>query len=441
MKAHPRPGEFRLDPAFIRPAYDGLGFTAVPGSIAGLLARGQGWPSASGDWPSTSAIELAPQVEVTSAAFAGLPHNYRKVVVILVDGFGWRYFEQFAGSNAALRRFQDHGTVTRLTSQFPSTTAAHITCLHSGLEVGQSGIYEWQYYEPQVDAIIIPLLYSFAGTKESEQLKAADIDPALILPDRTLYRELSEIGVTSTVFQHKEYTPSTYSDHLYRGATQMGYRTLPEALVNLRAAIRWVQSPAYFVLYFDRIDAMAHVYGPASPQVEAEIDAFLIALERLFLSQVKGDGDTLVLVTADHGETEVDPATTIYLNTSPAFRGIERYLKTDRLGRPLVPAGAPRDLFLYVHDEMVEEAQDFLARRLAGRAVVYRTADLIASGFFGAQPPAEPFLRRAGNLVILPYRGESVWWYEKGRFEQTYYGYHGGLTPDEMEIPLLAYAA
>lgn len=427
MEAHPCADAFHLDPAFVRPAYDSLGFTAVPGSIAGLLDRGP--------------VKLAPQV------LAGLPHRYRKVAVILVDGFGWRFFEKFAGSYPALRRFQDHGTVTRLTSQFPSTTAAHITCLHSGLEVGQSGIYEWQYYEPGVEAasaalaIIIPLLYSFAGTKDREQLKAAGIDPALILPDRTLYRELSRLGVTSTVFQHKEYAPSTYSDHLYRGATQMSYHTLPEALVNLRTAILRSQPPAYFVLYFDRIDALAHVYGPASPQLEAEVDAFLVTLERLFLSQIAGDGETLVLVTADHGEIEVDPATTIYLNANPAFSGIERYLKTDRLGRPLVPAGAPRDFFLYVHDEMLEEAQDFLARRLAGRAVVYRTADLIASGFFGAQPPAEPFLRRAGNLVILPYRGESVWWYEKGRFEQTYYGYHGGLTPDEMEIPLLAYAA
>jgi hypothetical protein len=42
-----------------------------------------------------------------------------------------------------------------------------------------------------------------------------------------------------------------------------------------------------------------------------------------------------------------------------------------------------------------------------------------------------------GNLVVLAYRHESVWWYEKGKFEQHYYGHHGGLTPQEMEIPLL----
>jgi hypothetical protein len=49
-------------------------------------------------------------------------------------------------------------------------------------------------------------------------------------------------------------------------------------------------------------------------------------------------------------------------------------------------------------------------------------------------------MSRVGNLVILPYDGETVWWYDPGRFEQKFYGHHGGLTPGEMEIPLLMYA-
>lgn len=43
-----------------------------------------------------------------------------------------------------------------------------------------------------------------------------------------------------------------------------------------------------------------------------------------------------------------------------------------------------------------------------------------------------------GDLVILSYKGESVWWYERGRYEQGYYGHHGGLTREEMETVLLA---
>jgi len=39
----------------------------------------------------------------------------------------------------------------------------------------------------------------------------------------------------------------------------------------------------------------------------------------------------------------------------------------------------------------------------------------------------------------LPFAGESVWWYEKDKFEMTKHGAHGGLTPDEVEIPLLLF--
>ena len=65
-------------------------------------------------------------------------------------------------------------------------------------------------------------------------------------------------------------------------------------------------------------------------------------------------------------------------------------------------------------------------------------ADLIDQHFFGSGAPSQRFLDRVGNLVVLPYEGESVFWYEQGRFEQPFYGHHGGLTRHEMETILLA---
>lgn len=49
-------------------------------------------------------------------------------------------------------------------------------------------------------------------------------------------------------------------------------------------------------------------------------------------------------------------------------------------------------------------------------------------------------LTGVGNLVIPPYARETVWWYEPERFVQSSYGHHGGLTPEEMETPLVCYA-
>jgi predicted AlkP superfamily pyrophosphatase or phosphodiesterase len=193
-------------------------------------------------------------------------------------------------------------------------------------------------------------------------------------------------------------------------------------------------------LYFDGIDAIGHEYGPTAPQTEAEIETFLLIMEYYFERIFKGKKRILFLMTADHGQVEVDPETTIYLNREPRFAGIESFLKTNRMGQLLVPAGSARDMFLYIKDDLLEEGHAFLVPRLEGKADVVLTEYLIENGYFGNEVSPR-FLERVGNLVILPYRYESVWWYEKDKFEMMFYGHHGGLTPQEMETILYQYEA
>jgi predicted AlkP superfamily pyrophosphatase or phosphodiesterase len=250
---------------------------------------------------------------------------------------------------------------------------------------------------------------------------------------------LKKQGINATIFQHREYTPSTYSNIMFSGATTRGYRTLAEALVNLSMMVTESQPPAYFFLYYDRVDAIGHEYGPLAPQTEAEIMTFLSAMEQVFEKSMAGNRKKILcMLTADHGHVETDPQTTVYLNREPAFAGFEKFLRKDAQGKALIPAGSPRDFFLYIEDGQVEAAQEFLAPRLEGKAIVQRVSHLIEDGYFG--PKISPAFRaRAGDLVILPYPGESIWWYEKDRFEQRFRGHHGGLTKQEMEIPFLCW--
>jgi predicted AlkP superfamily pyrophosphatase or phosphodiesterase len=388
---------------FIRPRYDEGGFAGLPDRI-------------------------------TSAFTSG---DYDAVVLFLVDGFGWRFFERFQDA-PFLQRMAKQGRIEKLISQFPSTTAAHVTTIHTGWNVGQSGVYEWYYYEPQLDAIIAPLLFSYAGVKERDLLKSTGIPPARLYPRGVFYPELKTMGVKPFVFGIREYTPSTYSSVVMDGAELRAFKTLSEALVNLRLLLEKRNRPSYICLYLDSIDTLSHDYGPAAPQTEAEIETFLLIMDYYFERVFKGRKRVLFLMTADHGQVDVDPQTTIYLNTEPRFAGIERFLKTNRKGQLLVPAGSARDMFLYIKDDVLEEAQAFLAPKLEGKADVVKTETLIEAGYFGPEVSSR-FRERVGNLVILPYRYESVWWYEKGKFEQRFYGHHGGLTAEEMETVLYSY--
>lgn len=392
-----------MHPSFIKPRYDEGGFAGIPNRIMDAFASGK----------------------------------YDAVVLFLVDGFGWRFYERFQDA-AFIKRIARHGSIEKLTSQFPSTTAAHLTTIHTGLPVGQSGVHEWYYYEPHLDRVIAPLLFSHAGTKVRDTLKRTKIEPSLLYPQGVFYPQLRRTGITPYVFGSREYTPSTYSNAVMDGAELRGFKTLSESLVNLGELIEKQASPIFVHLYFDKIDSLCHEYGPTSPQVDAEIETFLLMMDHYFERIFKGNKRILFLMTADHGMCEVDPKTTIYLNTHADFKGFEKFIKTNRKGKLIVPAGSARDLFLYIRDEGLDEAQSFLAKRLEGRAEVVKTEALIEDGYFGAEVSSR-FRERVGNLVVLSHWNETVWWYEKERFEMQFLGHHGGLTPQEMETILYSY--
>ncbi len=410
-----------VHPDFIKPQYGSHCFADLPAALKSLLT-GVGTSS------------LAPGV------LGRFDRHYDTVILFFIDSFGWRYIEQYGDSASFLRRLAQQGQLCKLTSQFPSTTMAHVTTIHTGLPVGQSGAYEWQYYDPLVDAIIMPLFFSYAGARQRDTLDANIFAPEQLFPYTPFYQDLAQHGIQSTILQHREYTPSTYSNVVFQGTRILPYNTLPEALVNLQLCLAQQTSPAYYFLYFDKIDALSHQYGPSSPQVEAELDTFLTEMDRWFDRLLQEQQSrTLFLITADHGQIETDPQTTIYLNRAARFAGLDTYLKTNRNGDMLVPAGSARDLFLYIKDEMLDEAHDFLANRLAGQADVVKTQQLIDTGYFGPPPMSELFLSRVGNLIILPHEHNTVWWHEKGKFEQNKYGLHGRLSRQEMEIPLGLY--
>ena len=392
-----------MNDAFIKPRYDSGGFAGIPNRIKDAFAS----------------------------------KKYDAVVLLFVDAFGWRFYERFQDA-AFIKRIAKHGKIEKLTSQFPSTTAAHVTTLHTGLPVGVTGVHEWFYYEPKVDRIIAPLLFSVAGTKGRDTLSVKNVKAAELYPKGIFYPELKKMGVDSFNFGLRDYTPSTYGNVVMAGSEMRSFKTLSEAFVNMGMLLKEQKHPTYIQLYFVKIDSLAHEYGPNGAQTEAEIETFLLMMEHYFERTFKGKKRILFMMTADHGMCEVDPKTTVFLNTNPNFEGFQRFLKKNRKGHLLVPAGSPRDMFLYIKDDMLDEAQSFLARRLEGKADVVKTDALIADGYFGSEISSR-FRERVANLVILSYRYESVWWYEKDKYDQKYYGHHGGLTPQEMETILYSY--
>jgi predicted AlkP superfamily pyrophosphatase or phosphodiesterase len=413
----------RLSPHLVDPGSSGAYIlSSIPGTILSALT------------PETSERMLPDD------ALEGLSNKYDKVVLFVVDGLGLDHFKGLMGRIPFLQELGRSGTFMQLGTQFPSTTACNVTTLNTGVSVAQHGLFEWFYYEPEAGELIAPLLYSYGECiHERDSLKQDNtVTPEAIYPKHSLYRELIKHGVRCFSFQDSEYAESEYTDIVFDGAKRYGYLSLADGLVNLAREVIDEPSKAYYYFYFDKVDSLSHKYGPGSKEAMAEAEVFFLALERLFWDRVRDKVDnTLFLLTADHGQASIDPAKCLYLNIE--FPGIEAMLKKSKSGQYLAPAGSCRDMFLYIKDDRLDDAYHLLSEGLRGKAVVIKTKELIENGYFGERHVSEALKGRLGNLVILPFDGQCVWWYEKDLFEIDFLGHHGGLTKQEMEIPFLAW--
>lgn len=355
-----------------------------------------------------------------------VPGAYDQVIFLFIDGFGWHFFEKYKKSFEILERFEKEGIASKITSLFPSTTAAHVTCIHTDLTPNQTGVYEWFIYEPSLNDIIAPLPFSYAGEKKVETLP---LDPKNLFPTETIYQKLAPLGITSHIFQPEAIAHSTYSKAILQGAHIHGYSNPEEGLNHL---LQCIQPKTYCYFYYGDIDSAGHRKGIYTEEFSSAVERIFTCIKDFY---PKIPPRTALILTADHGMTPVDPKKTYYLNKK--VPNIEKHLVFGKRKKPLAPAGSCRDFFLHVQPEYLHELKEILEQFLAERALVFLTSELIEQGFFGSGPPSEKFLSRVGNLVILPYKEEGIWWYEKGRFEQNFYGAHGGLTREEMEIPFL----
>lgn len=400
--------------SFCRPLYESYCFSRINATIEHLLTG-----------------KRLPTLPKDSFEMPG--DTYDMVVLFLIDGFGWTFFEKYYDKYPFLSRFVNEGIASKITSQFPSTTAAHVTTINTGEEVGQTGVYEWFYYEPKVDRMIAPLLFSMAGDKALGTLEKVGIAPQQIYPTKTFYQKLKKSKIDSYLVQQESIVNSHYSRTLGLGSHPLSYFQFEEGLKTVaEAANSSGDHPSYFCVYFPDIDSMGHRHGVDSKEFAEAVEYCMKALETYFWQKIqKSPKKIACLLTADHGMVNVDPKTTIYLNKE--LPALSKMIKTNTKGQSLVPAGSCRDMFLHIQKDKIAEAQDLLSKHLAGKAECHLVKDLIEKGFFGSKPVSDLFLQRVGDICILPYEKESVWWFEKGRFEQHFYAAHGGLTRKEME--------
>ena len=347
--------------------------------------------------------------------------NKEKVVFILVDAFGWKFYKSVREDSKFFKEIRKRGIEEKITSQFPSTTTAHVTSVITGKDVSTHGFFEWFTYDSKINEVFTPFLFDYEGKEE-------------ILPKDNLFKELKENGLCSTIITPNYINNSYYSRELFKDGKVKGYDSVEEMFDILLQGIKKDKGKNFYYIYYPQIDSIGHEYGMSSYKAYFEINNFIKALDNFYNNVLdKGVNEGIFILSADHGQMEIKDR--IYLNE--LIPNIDEYMLKDSKGKSIVPVGYNRDMFLYIKKEFEIYVYELLKEKFKDKGEIYLVKDLIDKGVF--INPSETFWSRMGNIVIIPYDGYGVWWFEKGKYEISLKGSHGGLTKDEMEIPLLIY--
>ena len=390
------------DTAEMLPDYDG-------GSILNLIASiGR---TCGGRFPDYAPLSLVPEHSFARA---------RRLLLIVIDGLGDALLRE-AGQGTRLAAH----CVGGLTSVFPSTTAAAVTTLMSGLAPAAHGLTGWHMLFEEAGGVLAVLPLRRRGPPVADRPVPDVPPPGRLFTHAGLFAGL---GRASRVLSPADIAFSPFNLFHTRGASTQGYADREDMfaqLADVAADVARSDAPAFTYAYYDGLDALSHRYGAYGDMARAELLALDAAFGRL-LDALSGS-DTTVILTADHGFIDSPPEHWLDLADFPELGAL--------LEQPL--CGEPRVAYCYVRPGQGEAFEAAVARQIGHAARCVRSAALIDAGWFGPAPIHPRLKTRIGTHTLLLRDDWTLRDWLPGERRYRQYGVHGGISKREMQVPLI----
>ncbi len=401
------------DEGWVWPNYEGLSIANLPATIAALF---------DGDLPG--ALPAMPR-ELWADWMPGL----RRIVLVLLDALGYRMLQRMwaAGEGQPFLDLSEAGRLVPLTSVFPSTTDAALVSLSTGRPPAEHGWLAYTMYLRELGIAANAILLSPVWTRKTDQLVEWGLDPATLIPVPRLAERLASAGIHTGGVYYAGFQRTGFSSMLYRGIAEQRGHLLPSDLwVHLRHLLAETRGRrAFLTAYWSGIDTLAHAYGPHSDLCDAEFHTVSHLLSRQFLDSLPAADreGTLLLITADHGQIEIPPEGILSADQHPEL--------SQHLMAPIV--GESRAAFVYPRPGRAAAIRDYLEARYPDWFVILDSVEALDAGLLG-KPVADETYARAGELLVLPRGARAL---QQTEPSVPLIGRHGGLTPDEMLVPLI----
>jgi hypothetical protein len=397
----------------IHPAYDGLSILNVPSSVSAWLGAGPF---------GHSPLQLP--------ALDQMAEGVDQVVLLLVDAVSLHRCQNWLASSASkLNTSMQDGLITALTSVVPSTTSAALTTLWTGSSPAEHGILGYEIFLREFGLIANMITHAPAALDgNAGLLYEAGFNPEEFLPVGTIGPHLAASGVESHAFLHQAISGSGLSRMHYPEVTRHTFRGITDLWLNVRRLVNsQLDSPRYVWVYYGDVDWISHLAGPDTEDAELTFKIFTDALVDQFINQIDPQigKRTLFVMIADHGQLHTRKDPHYELKNHP---GLSRRLQ-------MVPTGENRLAYLYPKPGQLQAIEEYLQRTWPGSFTVIPSSHALHSGLFGPGEPGPQSLDRLGERVVITHGDAYLWWAAK---DNPLIGRHGGVSREEMLVPLLA---
>ncbi len=340
------------------------------------------------------------------------------VVLMVIDGLGYDFLKKNGGDKLFGNNIRG-----KITSVFPSSTTAAIPAFLTGDSSKQHGMIGWYSYLKEFGTIVIPLKYRAKIKNEVDLSELADIRNVFNI--KPLFNKLK---VKSYVIQPNEIINSAFSKVAGGKAKRIGYKSMNSYFKVMSKIIHSNKNKKYIYAYYSEHDSLSHKKGANSLEVLRHFSKLSKKINS-FVKSLNGT-NTMVIITADHGEIDIPASRRILMNDHPKLK--------EMLLMPL--CGESRFAYCYVKNLRYRDFEKYVKSKMNHCCNIYKSKDLLKNNLFGLFEEHKSLRDRMGDFVIIMKDNYAIFDKLFYQDEQKYHlGEHRGLSSQELYVPLLVF--
>ena len=339
-----------------------------------------------------------------------LEKEYKNVVLLILDGMGEHILNKLSPNG-----FFYNKKIDCVTSVFPSTTTAALTCYYSGRPPIETGWIAWSQYFKEYGRALDMLSH-----KESyfrEPLK----DPMINVFETVVnyIPVFEQIEKASPDVKAYEIMPK-YSER--RSRRTITADKLDEVVDGIEMLC---ENPGkkFIMAYSDNPDATLHKFGAYSDEAKEFIQDAERQIEEL--SKRLGD-DTILIISADHGHRDIEKAYTLL-----DYPDILECLI-------MPPSLESRTVAFWVKEDMRRVFEDRFKKAFGEEFMLLTREEFLDKHFLGYGEKHSKIDDFLGNYIAISVSTSIIrleTFLVEGKKVKA--STHCGLTKEEMEVPVI----